>query len=207
MRYLYLHGFASSNTSMKAVYFKEKFAELGILLEVLDMNLGDFSKLTVTKQVEFVIQTIAGHETILIGSSLGGLISLIIADSNPNIKGLILLAPAIGIDRLWPKLIGIENLLKWKNASAFPVYHYGYKEEISLHYDFISDLESINTLTFNRPVKTLIFHGKNDETIPIEVSYNYCNTNRNAKLWALESNHSLEDQLGFMWQNITHFLN
>ena len=38
-QYIYLHGFASSPRSRKAVYLQTQFAEIGINLEVPDLSL------------------------------------------------------------------------------------------------------------------------------------------------------------------------
>ena len=45
-RIVYLHGFASGPSSRKARFFAERFAELGIGLEIPDLAQGDFARLT-----------------------------------------------------------------------------------------------------------------------------------------------------------------
>lgn len=79
--YIYLHGFASSPQSTKAQYLTDRFHRVGIELQVPDLNDGDFSHLTISRQVEQVI-ALFPKTTIpvtLIGSSLGGLTATIIA--------------------------------------------------------------------------------------------------------------------------------
>jgi len=56
MEYIYLHGFASSPKSSKAQYLRDRFAEINLNLNVLDLNQEDFSNLTLTRQIE---QTLA----------------------------------------------------------------------------------------------------------------------------------------------------
>ena len=50
--YIYLHGFASSPQSSKAIYLRDRFAEINLNLEVLDLNQGDFTHLTLTRQIQ-----------------------------------------------------------------------------------------------------------------------------------------------------------
>ena len=73
--FIYLHGFASSPESTKAVYLRDRFAELQINLTIPDLNQGDFSHLTISRQLEQVAAELPPPPTpvTLIGSSLGGL--------------------------------------------------------------------------------------------------------------------------------------
>lgn len=80
MQILYLHGFASGPGSVKAKYFARKLQDVGVEYQILDLNLDDFSKLTSTKALTYIKSLIKNEETILIGSSLGGLYGLIIAE-------------------------------------------------------------------------------------------------------------------------------
>jgi predicted esterase YcpF (UPF0227 family) len=52
--YIYLHGFASSPQSAKAKYIKNCFSSLNINLKIPDLNEGDFSRLTLTRQLQQV---------------------------------------------------------------------------------------------------------------------------------------------------------
>ena len=45
-QYIYLHGFASSPQSQKAQAFKQQFDQLGLPLQIPDLNQGDFSRLS-----------------------------------------------------------------------------------------------------------------------------------------------------------------
>ena len=72
MRIVYLHGFASGPSSSKAQFFRAKFAERGIAIEIPQLDQGHFEALTITGQLSVIDRTVGGDETILMGSSLGG---------------------------------------------------------------------------------------------------------------------------------------
>lgn len=206
IQYFYLHGFASGVNSKKAQYFKTKFAEFGCELQLLDLNLGDFSTFQVSRVIDAVENIIANQPCVLIGSSLGGLISLILAEKLSCIQKLILLAPALEIKRLLPQIIGEENLVLWEQTQKLAINHIGYNQTIELHHEFIQDIKIHPDREFIQKLPTLIFHGEYDMTIPLKVSQDYVLQNTLARLHVLPSDHSLEDSLECMWDNSSKFL-
>ena len=52
--YLYLHGFVSSPQSTKATFLADKLAAHQLALNCPDLNLPDFSTLTVTRMIRQV---------------------------------------------------------------------------------------------------------------------------------------------------------
>ena len=81
--YIYLHGFASSPLSAKAQYLDSCFRECQIDLEIPDLNQGDFSHLTLTRQLQQVENLFpAKKPVVLIGSSFGGLTAAVLAERN-----------------------------------------------------------------------------------------------------------------------------
>ncbi|MEM1426436.1 MAG: YqiA/YcfP family alpha/beta fold hydrolase, partial [Cyanobacteria bacterium P01_H01_bin.130] len=55
MRYFYLHGFASSPKSRKAQHLSDRLTEHGLTLEIPDFNQPDFSTLTLTRQLDQMV--------------------------------------------------------------------------------------------------------------------------------------------------------
>lgn len=104
--HLYLHGFASSPNSTKALYFQQRYQEINTPLAIMDFNQPDFTNLSLSRQINQVTKVITEKQEswegqkihpqfILIGSSFGGLTASWVAHNNPDkIKALILLAPA-----------------------------------------------------------------------------------------------------------------
>ncbi|MCE2706508.1 MAG: alpha/beta fold hydrolase [Proteobacteria bacterium] len=206
--YIYLHGFASHPESGKAQFFMQKFSELGILLYIPDLNNNDFSKLTLTRQlnqVEEIIQKCT-KPIILIGSSMGGLISTILAEHNLNIKKIILLAPAFQMSQLWRIRITKEQLDNWKDSGYADIFHYGYKKDTPLHHEFYLDLFKHEDADFKRQLSALIFHGIHDDVVPIALSQEYIKSNPNAQLISTDDDHSLGKDLEKAWNKTISFI-
>ena len=202
MKFIYLHGFASTPESTKAVYLRECFTECNISLEVPDLNQGDFSHLTIARQIAQVQALFPpdGTPVTLIGSSLGGLTSAWLAEKHSQVQRLVLLAPAFGFLAHWLPQLGEEKLFEWQTSGYFPIYHYGEKRSIPLHYKFVEDARQYQETQLFRPVPTLILHGQCDEVIPINASRNYASLRPWVQLIELDSDHGLRDVMPQIWE-------
>jgi pimeloyl-ACP methyl ester carboxylesterase len=130
MRHLYLHGFASSPGSRKAVYLKERLAPLGIELDIPDLNLPDFEHLTLTAMLEEAERRLPPSPATVWGSSLGGYLATYLAHRHPERIGrLILLAPAFEFPRTFP-IRTSEADAAWSRGESVPVYHHQYRREV-----------------------------------------------------------------------------
>jgi uncharacterized protein len=203
MNYLYLHGFASSPNSAKAQYIKQNLSQLQISVSIPDLNTGGFSDLTITRQIQQVAAKLPLDEPVtLIGSSLGGLTAAHIAQQN-----LILLAPAFGFLCHWLPKLGTTGLKLWQSTKYTMVYHYGYQQLLPIHYNFVTDAHQYSVYLLQRPLPTLILHGKHDEVIPIQASRDFAISRPWVKLIELDSNHALDNVTDQVWQEICLFLN
>ncbi len=202
MRFIYLHGFASGPESGKAVYLRDRFADLGISLEVPDLNQGDFSHLTITRQLTQVETAFPSDETpvTLIGSSLGGLTSAHLAQQHPQVQQLVLLAPAFEFLSHWLPRLGVQQLHQWQSSGYLPIYHHQEQRSLPLHYKFVEDAREYQETKLLRPVPTLILHGRHDEVIPILASRNYANTRPWVQLIELDSDHALSNVMPEIWE-------
>ncbi|HEY9764204.1 MAG TPA: YqiA/YcfP family alpha/beta fold hydrolase [Trichocoleus sp.] len=210
-RYLYLHGFASGPQSMKAQTLRSHFHAQGLTLEVPDLNQGDFTHLTLSRQIEQIRALILQNQSpvVLIGSSFGGLTSAWLAqqpDLQGKIERLVLMAPAFRFLDQWLPRIGEEQHQRWQSEGFLSVYHYSEKRQIPLHYRFITDAQQYDDAQLRFPIPTLILHGRQDEVISIQASRDYASTRPWAKLIELESDHALGDVQDAIWQEIQQFL-
>ncbi|MEO1374095.1 MAG: YqiA/YcfP family alpha/beta fold hydrolase [Cyanobacteria bacterium J06635_10] len=206
MQYIYLHGFASSPNSAKAKYILQRFAENQINLEIPDLNCDDFSHLTIERQIQQVAAKLKQNISVtIIGSSLGGLTAAHIGEKYPQIKRLVLLAPAFGFLYYWLPTLGTDVIERWQQEKYLMVYHYGEQRELPLSYDFLSNANKYREEDLQRPIPTLILHGQNDEVIPILASRDYAQKRFWVELIELNSNHALGDVMIELWQAIEDF--
>ncbi len=199
MQYIYLHGFASSPRSSKAQFFRDRFQELELSLLTPDLNQGDFFHLTLTRQIQQVVDLLSPDEQVtLIGSSFGGLTAAWVAQRQPQVCQLFLLAPAFEFAAQWLPRLGAQ-LHQWQTTGALAVYHYTEARPVPLSYGFVEDLQTYDDNALRRPVPTLIFHGTEDEVISIEASRRYTS----GRLWVsrvdLDSDHSLSNVQEAIW--------
>ncbi|MCW5313149.1 esterase [Nostoc sp. KVJ3] len=207
LQYIYLHGFASSPNSAKAQDIGDRFTQIHTKLKIPDLNAGDFSQLTITRQLAQVAAEFSNDSTpiTLIGSSLGGLTAAHLGQQYLQIQRLVLLAPAFGFLSHWLPKLGDEEVQRWQQEKYIMVYHYGEKRSIPLSYDFVTDAAQYQEKLLQRPIPTLILHGKKDEVIPIEASRDFARCRSWVELVELDSDHALGNVMEEIWQTIRLF--
>jgi pimeloyl-ACP methyl ester carboxylesterase len=205
--FIYLHGFASNPQSTKAVYLRDRFAELQIDLKVPDLNQGDFSHLTITRQLNQVAAELPPPPTPVttIGSSLGGLTAAWLGQKHVQVQRLVLLAPAFEFLFHWLLQLGTQKLQQWQAEKYLMVYHYGEKRSLPLNYNFVLDAAQYQEEQLLRPIPTLILHGRQDEVIPILSSRRFAHRRPWVQLIELESDHALGNVLPEIWDKIKAF--
>jgi pimeloyl-ACP methyl ester carboxylesterase len=210
--YIYLHGFASSPQGTKAQYFRNCFEKLQIPLITPDLNQGDFTHLTLTRQLEF-IETEYLHKSFespmqkvnLIGSSFGGLTAAILAQRHLQVNRLVLLAPAFNFHVHLSQLLGEAKMQQWQTDRSLLFPHYGFNRDLPLNYNFWPDVLQYQDEPFSRAIPTLILHGIHDDVIPIQSSREFADQRPWVELRELESDHSLGNVVAEIWQAIQGF--
>jgi uncharacterized protein len=207
MKYIYLHGFASSPDSAKARYIRDRFLEKQIALSIPDLNQNNFSDLTLTRQINQVSQAFSDGPVTLIGSSLGGLTAAWLGEKYPQIERLVLLAPAFDFLSHYLARLGPEAVQNWQESGFLSVYHYAEKRSLPLSYQFILDSENYSDHSLRRSIPTLILHGQQDEVIPLTASQKYAQSRSWVELIELDSDHGLGNALPKIWSKIQFFCN
>jgi pimeloyl-ACP methyl ester carboxylesterase len=208
---LYLHGFASGPNSTKARFFRDHFQKVGLPVHVPDLNGNNFSDLTLTGQLSVIDNAIENfadnHDVLLMGSSMGGLLSALTANRRRNVRGMILLAPGFGLNKRWHELLGPAKLKEWKERGSIDVFHYGTNREMPLKYGFIEDAENYSTENIRVDVPCLVIHGVNDDVVPAEESRNFQKLNPTVvELHLLDSDHTLGNVMAEMADLTDSFL-
>lgn len=200
---LLVHGFSSSGQSTKATFFRAQFNTLSqVEFHAIDMHPThrDFEYTTITGQINRLRQYILDHDLeplCLIGSSLGGLVSLHYAHRFGDVERMLLLAPMTVVHRGWGSEEESEH---WRKAGIAPVFHYAFERELPLRYAFHSD-----GLLYRQPVPpaapTLIVHGRNDDAVPADNSRAYAAEFADrVRLVEVDAGHDLNGHLSFIWE-------
>ena len=176
MRYAYLHGFGSSPRTHKGVVLAQAMAARGATLVCPDLNAPSFAKLSTLKALARIDEMAAGTDRwCIMGSSMGGYLAARWAELNPaRVEKLILLCPGFELATRWPAIVGPVMMEKWRTEGALPFLDHGTGQMTPVHYAFYEEGRTLPA----RPVvpcETIIFHGRRDPTVPIEVSRSYAN--------------------------------
>lgn len=187
---------------------QQRFDELGITLAVPDLNLIDFATVTLSDQLDYLEHNYFadGEAITVIGSSLGGFLAVQLAARNVLVEKLVLLAPAFGFGQRIVDAIGAENIANWQQSGVRQFYHYGLKQNLNLHFQFIVDAQNYSEDQLTRSLPTLIFHGVHDDVVPVGLSQEYAQERSQVILNLLEDDHALSKDLESMWQRIRQFI-
>jgi pimeloyl-ACP methyl ester carboxylesterase len=205
LRVLYLHGFASGPSSGKAQFFRARFAERGVELEIPNLVEGDFENLTITGQLGVIQRTARGEPVVLMGSSMGGYLAALYASKHSEVSKLVLMAPAFHFPQRWPEELGPEKTRHWRETGRLEVYHYAENRPAYVGWGLIKDGLNYDPVPhFTQPA--LIFHGTDDSVVPAAYSEDYASNHANVKLRLIKSDHQLSDVTQVMWEETAAFL-
>ena len=141
----------------------------------------------------------------LVGSSLGGYFAALYAARHPNVERIVLLAPAFGFALRWPERLGPAEAAAWRRTGTIDVFHYADNCHRKLGYQLLADGQSFEAYPdFSQPA--LIFHGANDDTVPVRYSEEFSANHPNATLEILNAGHDLLNVLDYMAPKILRFL-
>ena len=143
---------------------------------------------------------------------MGGLLTALLAqelrsnNSTTKLQAIILLAPGFGITKRWPQIIGEQGMKSWRETGFRSFYHYAANKELPLHFGFAKDLEHYQTDSFKIDIPTIVFHGIDDQTVPIENARQFAQLNPAAALIELDDGHELANSLDTIWLQSYDFL-
>lgn len=193
MTILYLHGFASGPQSTKGVAFEKHFAAKGIAIERMNLRVPSFEHLRLSAMLATVHAAIT-DSAILIGSSLGGLTAARVAERDPRVRAVILMAPAFQLVARWREQLGAE-WDTWRATGWREVADYTTGKLAKIDFGFVEDVEAIDVGYPDVRVPTLILHGTGDDVVPIERSRTFAAGKPWVRLVELDDGHELVHSL------------
>ncbi len=193
VRWLYLHGFASSPRSTKARAFVAWGEQRGIAIEALDLRVPSFEHLRFSAIKARVREAIGGdHDrAVLIGSSLGGLAACRVAEDDPRVCAVLSMAPAFQLAATWRAKLGATDWETWRRAATLEVDDFATKQKRPLDFGFVEELETLDADPADVRVPVLVVHGTNDTVVSVERSRTWARGRRNVKLIEVDDAHEL----------------
>lgn len=205
MRWLYLHGWGSSPKSRKAIVFQQRYPSLDFL--VPDLNQPDPARLALSDHLERIAAWIPGdEETVIIGSSFGGLTALWLAEQLPQVRKLVLLAPALQLQGEIRKRLGGILLRYWRLFGTMPMYHGHYKRTIFVRHRLWTDLAQYPDAALRRELPTLLIHGQLDEVIPVLNARKFARERPWIDFRQTDDDHALGRISPELWRDVDRFL-
>ena len=189
---LYLHGFASGPGSKKGTAVA---ARLGGV-ELLDLRVPSIERLSLAAMIATARAAIGGprDRAVLIGSSLGGLAAARLAEDDPRVCMLILLAPAFRFAERWRARLGADGWARWMETGWLETHDHATGGTARIHADFAREAERLDAAGDGWPdvrVPTVILHGTRDDVVPIETSRRFAAERPHVKLIELDDDHEL----------------
>jgi pimeloyl-ACP methyl ester carboxylesterase len=216
VRVLYLHGFASSAQSSKALMLAEKLAPYGIRVEAPDFNLPSFETLTVTRMIDQTISAQATGEgpapekVALIGSSLGAFVAVHVAAQCCNaghlsIDRLVLLAPALDFGANRMRDLGEQGIDQWRRTGRLDVFHHAYERTMPVGYALYEDAARYDAFALDLQMPILIFQGARDTVVDPEVATRFARGRQNVTVRMLDDDHQLLQSMPTIWAETRGF--
>ncbi|HYN07614.1 MAG TPA: YqiA/YcfP family alpha/beta fold hydrolase [Vicinamibacterales bacterium] len=201
---IYLHGFASSPVSSKAVRFERELARHGVSFGCPDFNRPSFEDLTVTRmldQTRAAVRAAVRGPVALIGSSLGAFVALQAAAQNaaagdrPVIDRLVLLAPAIDV------LAGPQDadIGQWRRDGRLRIFHHAWNEYRDVGFALYQDAEQYDAFNLVLPLSMLVFQGRQDDSLSSELVERWARARPNVDLRMVDDGHQLSASIDEVW--------
>jgi pimeloyl-ACP methyl ester carboxylesterase len=216
---IHLHGLGSSPESNKAMVLGDRLRRRGVTYLVPDLAVPSFERLTLSAVIERVAElavSLPAGPLALIGSSFGGLAALHFVDRHRGgaaaaVERMVLLAPALDLlgdaDRRREEgELADDWLERWRRDGFFLLPHSASGEDRPVHYGLVEDLHRYDSYAFETTLPTLVFHGRQDDSVPWEQSVRFASDRPNVELRLLDTDHRLSGELDHIGGDIIDFL-
>ncbi len=199
------HGFASSKdghtpSTLQKILNRKNISTFRFDFFGHGESGGAFEEITISEAVGDLLNAINlvkkhGYSKIgLVGSSFGGIASMVAASKSSDVSLLVLKSPVSDYRKLQVLRMGKEGIEKWKAKGFVEVY--GRK----LNYSFFEDIKNNDGYEAAKKISipTLIVHGDADDVVPVEQSIKTSKLIKNCKLAIIKgADHNFGDEKNF----------
>lgn len=210
-RWLYLHGFASGPASHKGRALHAHYAAQGIDLQLLDLRRPSLEHLRLSAMMDELRAALGGprDRAVVFGSSLGALTACRVAEEDPRISALVLLAPAFRLFERWRMRLGEDGWRAWQETGWLAIHDHAEKRPARVDFAFVEEAGAIDARGGGWPdvrVPVLIIHGKRDEVVDIGLSREWAAGKRHVRLVEVDDGHELAGSLEVIKREAEAFL-
>jgi pimeloyl-ACP methyl ester carboxylesterase len=166
--WLYLHGLGAVRTGEKSGSLLAHAERQGRAFRRVDLrgqgeSSGRLGQVPVSSVIDDVVRLLERHgPTVVVGSSLGGLVGAYAAAARPDlVRGLALLAPALGLLGNLAQRLDAQGRMWTSEGTAFTVTPH-----------VLADAKSLDEAGLGKRLQapTLVVHGTADDVIPFRAS-------------------------------------
>jgi len=192
------HGLSSSKEGRTASSLQEVLNRQNISTFRFDFfghgeSEGKIEDITISEAVDDILSAIAllkerGYSKIgLVGSSFGGIGSIVAASRSNDIYVLALKSPVSNYQELEIAKMGEEGIKIWKET-GYTEFDIGDGEILKINYTFFEDSRNNNGYEAAKKIKvpTLIVHGDADDVVPVKQSEKIAKLIENCRLEILQ---------------------
>ena len=210
---LYLHGFASGPGSVKGRMLAERFAAGGVPFELADLTPGEdgFERSTPLTMLAEAMRLVRAHRPrVLMGSSLGGYLSALLASrvaGDPglaSVERLVLLAPAFRLFERWRARLTPEAERAWRER-GLEVHHFASNRTRRLGWAFMEDAAALPPFPAVS-LPALCLAGRRDDLVPLEDVERFVGSTPSARLVVLEDGHELLASVDRIFEEARQFV-
>ena len=204
--FLYLHGFASSPQSRKAQRFQEHFLARGVALAIPALDEGDFEHLTLSRQLRLMERLLADapRPHVIIGSSMGGYLALLHAESHP-VDALVVMAPAVDFATRWSTRFPAADIEEWERTGSTLVDHHALGRKVPLSFELVRD-SRLHAPWPRVEAPTLVLQGTRDDVVPLDSVQTWVERTPSATLLTYDTDHEMSEVVDTMAEEALRFL-
>ena len=198
--FLYLHGLGSSPQAGKATLFRTALSAQGYHIEVPDLSVPSFERLSLVAILNHILDTLRRlmvcNDVIILASSFGAFLGIhsvqqLSSTERESIKAMFLFAPVFFIKDENCGLITGAMERQWRERGAFSLPYGEPPVMVPVRVSFLDEVSRCEAGMIDARIPTTLFHGEDDDVVPIFQSRRYAEMCPHIELVSLSGGHSL----------------